>query len=207
MEKEWLKRWNDRYRNEDYAFGKEPNVYFKKELDLLTPGKILLPAEGEGRNAVYAAKQGWEVTAFDISEEGRNKALKLAAQNDVHIGYHVGELPELDFEEESFDVIGLIYAHFPAEVKSEYHQLLNKLLKKDGIVILEAFGKNHLEYVLRNEKVGGPRDAENLFSVEELKKDFPDYDYRLLREEVIDLNEGNYHIGTGSVIRWTGNKK
>ncbi len=104
-------------------------------------------------------------------------------------------------------MIGLIYAHFPAEVKSEYHQLLNKLLKKDGIVILEAFGKNHLEYVLRNEKVGGPRDAENLFSVEELKKDFPDYDYRLLREEVIDLNEGNYHIGTGSVIRWTGNKK
>ncbi|MET3037194.1 class I SAM-dependent methyltransferase [Chryseobacterium sp. NRRL B-14859] len=207
MKKEWLKRWNDRYRNEDYAFGKEPNIYFRKELDLLTPGKILLPAEGEGRNAVYAAKQGWEVTAFDISEEGRNKALKLAAQNNVRIGYHVGELPELDFEEESFDVIGLIYAHFPAEVKSEYHQLLNKLLKKDGIVILEAFGKNHLEYVLRNEKVGGPRDAENLFSVEELKKDFPDYDYRLLREEVIDLNEGNYHIGTGSVIRWTGNKK
>ena len=207
MKTEWLKRWDDRYRNEEYAFGTEPNIYFKQELDLLNPGKILLAAEGEGRNAVYAAERGWDVTAFDISEEGKNKALKLAKSNNVTIDYKVGELPDLDFENESFDVIALIYAHFPAKIKSEYHKILDKLLKKGGVVIFEAFSKRHLEYRLENEKVGGPTDIESLFSIDELKNDFKNYDFQVLKEEIIDLNEGLYHIGTGSVIRLTAIKK
>ena len=72
--------WEIRYAEKQYAYGENPNVYFKEQLDKLKPGKILLPAEGEGRNAVYAAKQGWEVMAFDLSSEGKNKAEKLAAK-------------------------------------------------------------------------------------------------------------------------------
>lgn len=207
MKTEWLKRWDDRYSNEAYAFGTEPNIYFKQELDLLKSGKILLAAEGEGRNAVYAAERGWEVVAFDISEEGKIKALQLAQSNNVEIDYKVGELPELNFDNESFDAIALIYAHFPAEIKSEYHQLLDKLLKKGVVLIFEAFNKRHLEYRLENEKVGGPTDIESLFSISELKNDFQDYDFQVLKEEIIDLNEGLYHIGTGSVIRLTAIKK
>ena len=207
MKTEWLKRWDDRYRNEEYAFGTEPNIYFKQELDLLRSGKILLAAEGEGRNAVYAAERGWDVTAFDISEERKNKALKLAKSNNVTIDYKVGELPDLDFENESFDAIALIYAHFPAEIKSEYHKILDKLLKKGGVVIFEAFSKRHLEYQLENEKVGGPTDIKSLFSIDELKNDFQNYDFQVLKEEIIDLNEGLYHIGKGSVILLTAIKK
>lgn len=207
MNDEWLKRWDDRYDVEEYAFGKEPKIYFRQELGLLKPGKILLAAEGEGRNAVYAANKGWEVMAFDISAEGKKKALQLAEEYDVKIDYKVGELPELDIEEESFDVVALIYAHFPATIKSEYHQLLNKLLKKGGFIIFEAFSKKHLEYRLANEKVGGPKDIESLFSIEELKNDFKDFDLQVLKEELIELNEGKYHVGTGSVIRLTGMKK
>lgn len=207
MRTEWLKRWDDRYRNEEYAFGTEPNIYFKQELDLLKSSKILLAAEGEGRNAVYAAERGWDAVAFDISEEGKNKALQLAKSKNVEINYKVGELPDLDFENESFDAIALVYAHFPSMIKSEYHQLLDKLLKKGGVLIFEAFSKRHLEYRLKNEKVGGPTDIESLFSIDELKSDFQNYDFQVLKEEIIDLNEGLYHIGTGSVIRLTGIKK
>lgn len=203
----WTQRWDDRYKNEEFAYGEDPNNYLKEQLEKLNPGSILFPAEGEGRNAIFAAKLGWKVSAFDISEEGKNKALKLAKSNNVSIDYQVGELETLDFQEEQFDVIALIYAHFPAAIKSKIHRQLDQLLKKDGIIIFEAFSKKHLEFVTKNEKVGGPKDIESLFSIEEIKADFPNYEIIELEEKEIELNEGLFHNGTGSVIRFIGRKK
>lgn len=202
MEQIWKDRWNERYSSEEFAYGKEPNNYFKKELDKLKAGSILFPAEGEGRNAVYAAKTGWNVFAFDISMEGKKKALQLATSNNVKINYEVGELETIDYKEDLFDVIALIYAHFPAAVKSDYHKILDKYLRKGGIIIFEAFSKKHLNYVQKNEKVGGPKDIESLFSIEEIQSDFPDYDFEELTEMEIELNEGLFHNGKGSVIRF-----
>ncbi|UWY27887.1 class I SAM-dependent methyltransferase [Flavobacterium sp. TR2] len=203
----WTQRWDDRYKSEEFAYGEEPNNYLKEQLEKLNPSTILFPAEGEGRNAVFAAKLGWKVSAFDISEEGRNKALKLAEANNVSIDYQVGELETLDFHEEQFDAVALIYAHFPAEIKSEIHQRLNALVRKNGIIIFEAFSKKHLEYVTQNEKVGGPKDIESLFSIEEIKTDFTNYEIIELEEKEIELSEGLFHNGTGSVIRFVGRKK
>lgn len=203
----WTKRWDDRYSSQEFAYGEEPNNFLKEQLEKLSPSTILFPAEGEGRNAIFAAKLGWKVAAFDISEEGRNKAFLLAENNNVSLDYQVGELETLDFQEEQFDAIALIYAHFPAMIKSKIHKQLDKLLKKDGIIIFEAFSKKHLEYVTKNEKVGGPKDIESLFSVEEIKADFPNYEIIELEEKEIELNEGLFHNGTGSVIRFIGKKK
>lgn len=203
----WTQRWDDRYKSEEFAYGEEPNNFLKEQLEKLNPTSILFPAEGEGRNAIFASKLGWNVSAFDISEEGRNKALKLAEANNVSIDYQVGELETLDFEENQFDAIALIYAHFPAEIKSDIHKQLDALLKKNGIIIFEAFSKKHLEYVRKNEKVGGPKDIESLFSIEEIKTDFPNYEIIELEEKEIELNEGLFHNGTGSVIRFVGRKK
>ncbi|WP_294965762.1 class I SAM-dependent methyltransferase [uncultured Flavobacterium sp.] len=203
----WTQRWDDRYKSEEFAYGEEPNNYLKEQLEKLNPSTILFPAEGEGRNAVFAAKLGWKVSAFDISEEGKNKAIKLAEANNVSIDYQVGELETLDFHEEQFDAVALIYAHFPAEIKSEIHQQLDALLRKNGIIIFEAFSKKHLEYVTQNEKVGGPKDIESLFSIEEIKTDFTNYEIIELEEKEIELSEGLFHNGTGSVIRFVGRKK
>jgi len=203
----WTQRWDDRYSSEEFAYGEEPNNYLKEQLEKLNPGSILFPAEGEGRNAIFAAKSGWKVSAFDISEEGKNKALKLAEANNVSIDYQVGELETLNFQEEQFDAIALIYAHFPAEIKSKIHKQLDKLLRKNGIIIFEAFSKKHLEYLAINEKVGGPKDIESLFSIEEIKADFPNYEIIELEEKEIELKEGLFHNGTGSVIRFIGRKK
>jgi len=207
MNDTWTERWNDRYSNEEFAYGEEPNNFFKEQIEKLTPGTILFPAEGEGRNAVYAAKIGWKVAAFDISEEGKNKALKLAEANNVTIDYKVGELETLNYQPEQFDAIALIYAHFPAEIKSHLHKTLETYLRKDGIIIFEAFSKKHLEYLAINDKVGGPKDIESLFSTEEIKADFPDYEIIQLEETEIELNEGLFHNGKGSVIRFFGKKK
>ncbi|WP_281232662.1 class I SAM-dependent methyltransferase [Flavobacterium gelatinilyticum] len=203
----WTKRWDDRYKSEEFAYGEEPNNYLKEQIKKFETGSILFPAEGEGRNAVFAAKLGWKVSAFDISEEGRNKALILAKNNNVLIDYQVGELETLNFQEDQFDAIALIYAHFPAEIKSKIHKQLDALLCKNGVIIFEAFSKKHLEYVTKNEKVGGPKDIESLFSIEEIKADFPDYEIIELEEKEIELSEGLFHNGTGSVIRFVGRKK
>lgn len=202
----WTSRWNDRYSNDEFAYGEEPNNYLKEQLANQNAGTILFPAEGEGRNAVYASKMGWKVTAFDISNEGKNKALKLAEKNNVSIDYKVGELETLDFESEQFDAIALIYAHFPASIKSKIHQTLDQYLKKEGIIIFEAFSKKHIDYVTANEKVGGPKDIESLFSIDEIKADFPNYEIIELAEKEIELNEGFFHNGKGSVIRFVGRK-
>jgi len=202
----WTSRWNDRYSIEEFAYGEAPNNYLKEQLAKLPVGTILFPAEGEGRNAVYAAKLGWTVSAFDISNEGKNKAIRLAEKNNVSIDYKVGALETLGFENEKFDTIALIYAHFPANIKSLYHKIFDNYLKKNGIIIFEAFSKKHLDYVTANEKVGGPKDIESLFSIDEIKSDFPDYEIIELVEQDIELNEGIYHNGTGSVIRFVGRK-
>lgn len=202
----WTKRWNDRYSKDEFAYGEEPNNYLKEQLTNQNVGTILFPAEGEGRNAVFASKMGWKVSAFDISNEGKSKALKLAEKNNVTIDYKVGELETLGFENEEFDAIALIYAHFPADIKSKYHKTLDKYLKKDGIIIFEAFSKKHIDYVTANEKVGGPKDIDSLFSIDEIKADFPNYEIIELVEKEIELNEGVFHNGTGSVIRFVGRK-
>lgn len=203
----WTARWDDRYAGSEFAYGEEPNHYLKEQIDQLSPGKILFPAEGEGRNAVYAAKQGWTVAAFDISAEGQKKAEQLAARHQVVLDYQLGDLASLGYKEESFDAIALIYAHFPAAIKSQLHQTLNTYLRKGGTLIFEAFSKTHLDYLAKNEKVGGPKDIESLFSIEEIKQDFSDYEIIELQETVIELNEGIYHNGQGAVIRFVGRKQ
>lgn len=207
MSESWVDRWNERYSQADFAYGELPNDYLKAQLEKIEPGTILFPAEGEGRNAVFAARLGWVVSAFDISVEGQKKAFRLAEKNDVTIDYQVGDLPSQNYHTGQFDALALIFAHFPANIKSGYHRTLDKYLRKGGIVIFEAFSKNHPEYQARNEKIGGPKDMASLFSTDEIRADFSDYDILELVEAVVELNEGPHHSGTGSVIRFVGRKR
>jgi SAM-dependent methyltransferase len=199
--------WNDRYAQQEFAFGKAPNEYLKHHLPNIPVGKIFFPAEGEGRNAVYAATLGWQVVAYDYSISGKAKALSLAQEHNVAINYLVGEYEQLNIEANQFDAIALIYAHFPADIKSYLHKEFDLLLKPGGAVIFEAFSKNHIPYVMANEKVGGPKNIDVLFSIEEIQADFSNYNIVELKEEVVTLNEGIYHDGIGSVIRFVGTKK
>lgn len=207
MLQEVKKQWDNRYREAEYAYGTLPNEFLKLQLEQLKPGKILFAAEGEGRNAVYAAKNGWDVCAFDISTEGQIKANKLASSHSVSIDYCTDDFLEIDYQKNQFDAIVLIYAHFPPGIKSTYHKQLNTLLKPGGTIILEGFSKNHLPLREKNPSVGGPGNPDFLFSLEEIKADFPNCEIIELVETEIELNEGLYHIGRGSVIRFIGRKK
>jgi hypothetical protein len=121
--------WNERYSEKEYVYGEEPNVFFAEQVKNIKPGKIILPCEGEGRNAVYAASLGWEVNAFDSSEAGKIKALQLAAVKGVSINYTVYDANTITYAENSVDIVAFIYAHFPATIRKQIHQkaiILNK---------------------------------------------------------------------------------
>ncbi len=197
--------WDNRYQSENYAYGLEPNLYFREWIDKLSPGKILLPAEGEGRNAVYAAKKGWEVYAFDTSSQAKKKAIDLAKLNNVNIHYECKEFEDLYLEKDSFDAIGLIFAHFAGSKRNEFHRELIKYLKAGGYIILEGFSKNQLEYQKKFNS-GGPTNIKLLFSSEEIEDDFRSLHKIYLATAEIMLNEGLYHNGLASVVRYVGRK-
>ena len=199
--------WDERYKQKDYAYGKTPNEYLKSKLEELEPGEILFPAEGEGRNAVFAAKNGWKVSAFDISAEGKKKALKLAEEEGVEIDYHTTPLSSLGYDKNQFDAIALIYAHLQPAERKDYFRFFTHILKNNGKIIFEGFSKKHLEYQEKYPTVGGPKEEKMLFSEKEIKEAFPDLDFLEYYEGEIELNEGEFHKGKGWVIRFVAQKK
>ncbi|WP_298653608.1 class I SAM-dependent methyltransferase [uncultured Proteiniphilum sp.] len=198
--------WNKRYSVEEYVYGKQPNYFFRTVMDTLSPGKILLPAEGEGRNGVYAACRKWDVMAFDSSPVARQKALKLAGENGVEINYHVCDYPDFNCHESVFDAIAFIYAHLPDKQKHTYYRRLFLCLKTGGKVIFEAFSKNQQKYQLDDPQAGGPRDPGMLFSKEEVEEIFTGFALLKLEEEKILLSEGPGHTGYASVVRCVAEK-
>jgi cyclopropane fatty-acyl-phospholipid synthase-like methyltransferase len=200
--------WDNRYSGDEYAYGILPNVFFKYAIDKYDfTGSILLPAEGEGRNAVYAARKGLNVTAFDISIEGKKKALQLAKKENVEINYEVGNLLELALINQQYDYAALIYAHFSPTILSTYYKKIAELIKPGGYIILEGFSTGHLALRMKNPKVGGPDKLEMLFSEDTIVRDFPDFEISHLEEVKIELKEGQFHNGTGKVIRFVGKKR
>lgn len=198
--------WDKRYEEKGYVYGSSPNEYYKTKIDSLKPGKVLFPAEGEGRNAVYSATKGWEVTACDWSKSGKDKAMNLAAKEGVNLEYNVCSIEEFNAPKKSFDLLVLIYAHFPADLRSKFHKHLWSMVKPGGHLILEAFSKRHIEYSEKNPQAGGPKNKEMLFTEELVKEDFKNLEILELEETIIHLKEGRYHVGESAVIRAFGVK-
>jgi SAM-dependent methyltransferase len=193
--------WDTRYSTIDHVYGRKPNGFFASQLKNLVPGRILLPGEGEGRNAVYAALQGWSVDAFDQSGVAKEKALKLAAEKEVKINYHVCPLEDFQFQSDHYDAAGLIFFHAEGSSRQYLHRKVYDSLKPGGLLILEAFHKEQL-----NNDSGGPKSLELLFDEGELSLDFAPFETRMLEKREILLNEGEFHRGESTVIRFAGKK-
>lgn len=188
--------WDIRYMADEYIYGKAPNMFFKSRLDKLEPGSILLPGEGEGRNAVYAAERGWNVTAFDISKEGRKKALQLAADRGVFIDYRLMPYTGFSRPDSLVDVIGLFFTHQPSKMRRDFHRSLQSLVHPEGVILLEAFHKDQIK-----NDTGGPKDIDFLFDETGLRADFPELEMVHLETLPNILDEGTYHQGEAIVVQ------
>ncbi len=194
--------WDERYSSEEFVYGKDPNEFFKEHIDKLKPGRLLLPGEGEGRNAVYAAKKGWIVEATDQSKVAKTKADKLAAEFGVNINYTVCDVKNYNFKINYYDAAAILFFHLPAELRPEIHRKIVASLKPESTLILEMFNKEQL-----GRDSGGPQDYDMLYSTEDIERDFSSLRTVLLENKIITLNEGPKHSGEASVIRFIGIKK
>ncbi|MBK8944557.1 MAG: class I SAM-dependent methyltransferase [Ignavibacteriae bacterium] len=187
--------WDERYSKEEYIYGTEPNKFLKEILTELKPGKILFPAEGEGRNSAFAAELGWEVYAFDSSKIAIEKAEKLYKIKNIKVNYSFSTLEDFTWEENYFDCIALIFVHPPENLRKIIHQNLIKYLRHGGFLILEGFSKNQIKH-----NSGGPRNFDVLFSEEIIKTDFGSLKEVELYSVEKEIFEGNYHNGKVSVV-------
>jgi 2-polyprenyl-3-methyl-5-hydroxy-6-metoxy-1,4-benzoquinol methylase len=193
--------WNKRYAESEFAYGVNANSFFKSKIDIYQPGTILLPAEGEGRNAVYAARNYWDVYAFDFSEEARKKAMLLAKENNVKINYFCSSFQEIELPWNFADCLALIFIHIPDEIRTRIHRKMLNYLRPGGKIILEAFSKEQID-----KSSGGPKDVSMLYSEEELREDFKSLTEMKIELVEENLDEGSHHSGIASLIRLTGIK-
>ena len=198
--------WDERYSEAEYVFGTEPND-FLKEVSSSVPvgGRVLCLAEGEGRNAVFLAEQGYEVTAMDLSKVGLDKAIKLAEARGVTILTQVADLAEYQFEDGQWDAIVSIWAHMPSQVRQYVHAQIASALKPNGVFIVEAYTKDQLKM----DAVGGPSatQQERFGSLTQLRVELSDLTEVVGKETRRMISEGKRHQGLSAVVQFVGRKE
>ncbi|WP_273134093.1 MULTISPECIES: SAM-dependent methyltransferase [Gammaproteobacteria] len=188
--------WDERYKSEVYAYGTEPNDFLIEVCAKLPRGDVLCLAEGEGRNAVWLASQGFAVTAVDSSGVGLEKAHKLANERGVKINTVKADLADFEIGVQRWDVIVSIFCHLPPALRRDVHQRCVSGLRAGGMMLLEAYTPDQLNY-----NTGGPPKVEMMMDAQSLDMELNGLEFLHLEECVRDLHEGEFHNGTGSIVQ------
>ena len=184
-----------------YAYGKSPNDFLVEKFDRLASGNVLCLAEGEGRNAVWLAQQGLQVTAVDSSEVGLKKARILAKDRGVSITTLHADLKDFEIGSNQWNFIVSIFCHLPPDTRKRVHQRCVNGLRPGGKMLLEAFTPKQLEY-----KTGGPAVAEMMMDSELLSAELEGLELINLTEKNREIHEGEFHSGKGAVVQLIARK-
>lgn len=189
--------WDERYSTDDYVYGTEPNDFLRAHYQKLPPGgAILCLAEGEGRNAVFLARQGFSVTAVDSSSVGLEKARALAARHTVKITTVTADLADYEIANNTYDGIISIFCHTPPPVRSRLNQQIISGLKQDGLLILEGYTPDQL-----GRGTGGPPSEEMMHELATLQDELAALDFLYGKELLREVHEGSLHNGMGAVVQ------
>jgi len=189
--------WNDRFASEGYIFGTRPAAFLVEHAHRVPPGsRVLVPADGEGRNSVYLAELGHRVLATDIAELGVAKARKLADARGVSVEFRCLDLLGWEWPEAQFDAIVAVFIQFaPPAFRDEIFAGMKRAVRPGGVLLLHGYTPKQLEY-----GTGGPRVVEQLYTEELLRGAFADWELERLEAYECDLDEGKVHRGRSAVI-------
>jgi SAM-dependent methyltransferase len=195
--------WDQRYSEPGFAYGTEPNDFLAANAERHLPagGEILCLAEGEGRNAVFLARLGFQVTGVDSSAVGLDKARRLAAQNGVDLQTVVADLRDFDLGVARWDGIVSIWCHTPPDLRARLHRSVVAALRPGGVLLLEAYTPEQLAY-----KTGGPPTAELTMTLATARTELAGLDFLDAGERVREVHEGRYHDGTSAVLQVVARK-
>jgi SAM-dependent methyltransferase len=188
--------WDKRYSEPGYAYGTEPNEFLVSMVDRLPGGRVLCLAEGEGRNAVYLAGLGFEVTAVDDSSVGLEKAESLARERGVDIVTVNADLADYPIEPAAWQGIVSIFCHVPPVVRAALHERCLRGLAPNGAFVLEGFTPRQLDF-----GTGGPKSRELLMELAVIRQELPGLRLEIAREVEREVIEGKYHKGRAAVVQ------
>jgi len=197
--------WDLRYSSDEYAYGKEANIWLSERISQLNPSqnnRALFPADGEGRNAVWAARIGWNSEVFDLSIIGKQKCQRLAEEHAVSVNYEVDDLALREFPEQIFDLIACYWFHTPSEIRKVHMPRMLHSLKSGGHFIMEGYHTSQMTM-----QSGGPKSLDLLFDLDEVLGELIGEDapkMHIIHTAVTStiLNESTLHEGQARVVRF-----
>lgn len=192
--------WDERYAEPAYAYGDAPNDFLRERAHLLE-GPVLCLAEGQGRNAVFLAKRGLDVTAVDQSKVGLACANSLAEAAGVTIRTVVADLGDFDLGQERWGAIVSIFAHVPAHVRKAVHAQVAQALRPGGVFLLEAYRPEQLGM-----GTGGPQNPALMMTLPELRTELEGLRFDDAAEVEREIHEGVYHNGLSRTIQLLARK-
>ncbi len=189
--------WNGRYSTDHYVFGMDAAQFLREHVHSLKPGsRVLVPADGEGRNSVFLAQHGYEVVATDFAEAALQKARQLAASKSVQVDFRHADLQHLEWPDAEYDAVVAIFIQFaPPAFRDQIFAGMKKALKPGGVLMLHGYTPKQLEY-----GTGGPSALEQLYTPELLATAFADWEILRLEAYERELDEGEGHKGMSAVI-------
>lgn len=195
--------WNERYREAD-CYGSQPNDFLREELGRLNAGNALCLAEGQGRNAIFLAQNGFDTTAMDQSDVGMRRAAELASALGVDLATITADLAQFDLGFERWDNIVSIFAHVPSTMRRDLHRRVVSALRPGSVFLLEAYTPDQLHTSGR----GGPPagQADMFMTLNALIDDLTGLEILIGRELVRPIEEGRYHQGIGAVVQFVARK-
>ena len=199
--KEYLNHWDKRFDEEQYIYGKEPNQFLKNMFDRLPQKNTLMIAEGEGRNGVFLAKNGHNVTTWDYAPSAIRKTQSLAEEMGVSVKAELQDLENVTWEENKWDTIVNVFGHFPTDLRMKTLNGIKKSIKLGGFFLTEVYSIHQLDY-----KTGGPRDIDLLYRSEELLQTFSDWKIYHFYYGEEERNEGQLHTGKCHVVQLLAQK-
>ena len=190
--------WDERFGRAEAVYGHEPNTYLREQVQLRLKlgAKVLVPGDGYGRNGLWLAKQGFEVTTVDVSPVGVQKARNAAKEAGVTAKILLADLNTWGWTLGEFDAVASIYLHLPPEQRPQIHSHMMEALRPGGVVVLESFTPGQLRF-----SSGGPKQVELLYTAALLRADFAAAEVLELKESEVELMEGKMHSGRAAVVR------
>lgn len=197
MERYGREFWDARYADDEYVFGKEPSAFLAENCHHIPAGsRVLVPADGEGRNSVFLAKQGHTVVATDVAAAGLDKARRLAEAHGATIDFKVANVHEWEWPEAEFDaVVGIFIQFSPPELRTAVFAGMMRAVRPGGLVLLHGYTPKQVEY-----GTGGPAEPDFLYTAELLCDAFAGWDVLRLESHERELSEGHRHKGRSALI-------
>ncbi|WP_298218058.1 class I SAM-dependent methyltransferase [Halothiobacillus sp.] len=196
--------WNQKYARDDYFYGEQPNDFLRSQVFRLSPGaRVLVVGDGEGRNGVWLAEQGFTVTTVDASRVGCEKSAALASDRGVSLTTLCADLLTWDWPVATFDAVVSVFLHFSPDERKVAHERMQAALVPGGWLIIEQFHPNQLNGYTS----GGPKAVEMLTTMSDLADDFSAIEWWLLAEGTTRLEEGSGHSGLGYVSHGVGRRQ